>query len=66
VKTPEQLAALQRLACPLGQGHFFDKAMDANEFSGLLDRVGLEARACECYAVVKNESYRLLPDRIAS
>ena len=66
VETPEQLATLQRLACPLGQGHFFDKAMDANEFSGLLDRVGLEARACECYAVVKNESDRLLPDRIAS
>ena len=45
VETPEQLAALQRLACPLGQGHFFDKAMEANEFSGLLDRAGLEARA---------------------
>jgi diguanylate cyclase (GGDEF)-like protein/PAS domain S-box-containing protein len=66
VETPEQLAALRRLACPLGQGHFFDKAMDANEFSGLLDRVGLEARACESYAVVKNESDRLLPDSIAS
>jgi CRP-like cAMP-binding protein len=30
------------------------------------DRAGLEARACECYAVVKKESDRLLPDRIAS
>jgi CRP-like cAMP-binding protein len=30
------------------------------------DRAGLEARACECYSVVKNESDRLLPDRIAS
>jgi CRP-like cAMP-binding protein len=28
----------------------------------VLDRVGLEARACECYAVVKRESDRLLPD----
>ncbi|NSL55081.1 Crp/Fnr family transcriptional regulator [Uliginosibacterium sp. IMCC34675] len=27
-----------------------------------LDRPGLEARACECYAVVKKESDRLLPD----
>lgn len=30
------------------------------------DRAALEARACECYAVVKKESDRLLPDRIAS
>jgi CRP-like cAMP-binding protein len=28
----------------------------------LLDRGGLEARACECYAVVKKEMSRLLPD----
>ena len=27
----------------------------------VLDRVGLEARCCECYAVVKNEYDRLLP-----
>jgi hypothetical protein len=27
----------------------------------VLDRPGLEARACECYAVVKKESDRLLP-----
>jgi len=27
-----------------------------------LDRVGIEARTCECYAVVKRESDRLLPD----
>jgi CRP-like cAMP-binding protein len=27
----------------------------------VLDRVGLEARTCECYAVVKKESDRLLP-----
>ena len=30
------------------------------------DRTDLEARACECYAVVKKEADRLLPDRIAS
>jgi len=30
----------------------------------VLDRAGLEARACECYAVVKRESDRLLPDAI--
>ena len=30
------------------------------------DRAALEARACECYAVVKKESDRLLPERIAS
>jgi CRP-like cAMP-binding protein len=28
----------------------------------VLERAGLEARACECYAVVKNELGRLLPD----
>jgi CRP-like cAMP-binding protein len=32
----------------------------------VLDRRGLEARSCECYAVVKNEYDRLLPDTIAS
>jgi CRP-like cAMP-binding protein len=32
----------------------------------VLDRPGLEGRTCECYAVVKNEYDRLLPDRLAS
>ncbi len=32
----------------------------------VLHRVGLEARVCECYAVVKKEFDRLLPDEIAS
>ncbi len=32
----------------------------------VLDRPGLEARTCECYAVVKRECDRLLPDVIAS
>jgi CRP-like cAMP-binding protein len=32
----------------------------------VVDRAGLEARTCECYAVVKKESDRLLPSRIAS
>jgi CRP-like cAMP-binding protein len=31
----------------------------------ILDRAGLEQRACECYAVVKREFDRLLPDEIA-
>jgi CRP-like cAMP-binding protein len=31
----------------------------------VVDRPGLEARVCECYAVVKKENDRLLPDRIA-
>lgn len=31
----------------------------------VIDRVGLEARACECYAVVKKEFDRLLPEAIA-
>ena len=31
-----------------------------------LDRKGLERRACECYAVVKKEYDRLLPDRLAT
>jgi CRP-like cAMP-binding protein len=32
----------------------------------VLDRPQLEKRVCECYAVVKKEMDRLLPDRIAS
>jgi len=32
----------------------------------VLDRGGLEQRTCECYAVVKREYDRLLPERIAS
>jgi CRP-like cAMP-binding protein len=32
----------------------------------VLDRVGLEARSCECYAVVKTESDRLLPKEMAT
>ena len=31
----------------------------------VLDRPGLEARVCECYAVVKTEYDRLLPNRLA-
>jgi CRP-like cAMP-binding protein len=31
----------------------------------VLDRPGLEVRSCECYAVVKKEYDRLLPDRLA-
>ncbi len=31
----------------------------------VLDRLGLEQRSCECYAVVKKECDRLLPDRLA-
>jgi len=31
----------------------------------VLDRLGLERRSCECYAVVKKEYDRLLPDKIA-
>lgn len=31
----------------------------------VLDRAGLEARSCECYAVVKREYDRLLPERVA-
>ena len=32
----------------------------------ILDRPGLEARSCECYAVVKNEYDRLLPVKTAT
>ncbi len=32
----------------------------------VLDRPGLEERTCECYAVVKNEYDRLLPQSLAS
>jgi len=32
----------------------------------VLDRPGLERRTCECYAVVKKEYDRLLPDKVAT
>jgi CRP-like cAMP-binding protein len=32
----------------------------------VLDRQGLETRTCECYAVVKKEYDRLLPDKLAA
>jgi len=32
----------------------------------VLDRPGLEKRSCECYAVVKKEYDRLLPDSARS
>jgi len=32
----------------------------------VLDRPRLEQRVCECYAVVKKEADRLLPDRAAA
>lgn len=32
----------------------------------VLDRSGLQSRACECYAAVKNEMNRLLPDALSS
>jgi CRP-like cAMP-binding protein len=32
----------------------------------VVDRAGLERRSCECYAVVKKEYDRLLPDRAGS
>jgi len=32
----------------------------------VLDRAGLEQRTCECYAVVKREYERLLPERTAT
>ena len=32
----------------------------------VLDREGLEKRTCECYAVVRKEYDRLLPDKLAA
>jgi Mn-dependent DtxR family transcriptional regulator len=32
----------------------------------VLDRAALEKRTCECYAVVKKEYDRLLPDKLAA
>jgi Mn-dependent DtxR family transcriptional regulator len=31
----------------------------------VLDRTGIEARSCECYAVVKKEYERLLPAKVS-
>jgi hypothetical protein len=32
----------------------------------VLDRKGLEKRVCECYAVVRKEYHRLLPEKLAA
>ena len=32
----------------------------------VLDRPGLEKRACECYALIKHEYDRLLPEKLAT
>jgi len=32
----------------------------------VFDRPGLETRTCECYAMVKKEYDRLLPDKVAN
>ncbi|CDS49648.1 cAMP-binding proteins-catabolite gene activator and regulatory subunit of cAMP-dependent protein kinases [Polaromonas sp. CG9_12] len=32
----------------------------------VLDRPGLEKRTCECYAVVKKEYDRLLPEKVSA
>lgn len=37
VETPEQLASLRHLGCPLGQGDYFDKARDAGQFTQFLE-----------------------------
>lgn len=31
----------------------------------VIDRPGLEKRSCECYAVIKKEYDRLLPDEVS-
>jgi EAL domain-containing protein (putative c-di-GMP-specific phosphodiesterase class I) len=46
VETREQLAFLREQRCPEGQGHYFGKAMDAEEFTRFLERSTVEpARA---------------------
>jgi diguanylate cyclase (GGDEF)-like protein/PAS domain S-box-containing protein len=37
VETPEQLASLRRLGCPLGQGDYFAQASDAAQFTRFLE-----------------------------
>jgi diguanylate cyclase (GGDEF)-like protein/PAS domain S-box-containing protein len=44
VETREQLAFLREQSCPEGQGHYFGKAMDADEFTQLLERSTVEPR----------------------
>jgi hypothetical protein len=38
----------------------------ARERITVVERPGLEKRTCECYAVVKKECDRLLPDTLAT
>ncbi|MEJ1963452.1 MAG: EAL domain-containing protein [Gammaproteobacteria bacterium] len=42
VETPEQLASLQGLGCPFGQGHYFGEAMNADGFARLLERRAIQ------------------------
>ena len=48
--------------------HFQARVDEPSAVRGLitvLDRPGLEERSCECYAVVKSETARLLPQPAA-
>jgi diguanylate cyclase (GGDEF)-like protein/PAS domain S-box-containing protein len=42
VESLEQLAALRELACPLGQGHCFGKAMNVGEFTRFLEHQAVQ------------------------
>ena len=49
---------------PPGKLHKLGVIPYAREETMLLDRPKLEQLCCECYAVVKKESDRLLPPRV--
>jgi diguanylate cyclase (GGDEF)-like protein len=59
VETPEQLASLRRLGCPLGQGDYLDKAMDAVQFTRFL-----EGRAAEPRSSAIRPSRESRPERL--
>jgi diguanylate cyclase (GGDEF)-like protein len=57
VETREQLAFLQEQSCPEGQGHYFGEAVDAEEFTRLLELTTVKSRSPES---------RVLPNRLAN
>jgi diguanylate cyclase (GGDEF)-like protein/PAS domain S-box-containing protein len=61
VETHGQLTSLKRLGCPQGQGHLFDKAMNAKEFTDLLERQAAQTRSAGIRA--RDRSARKRPVR---
>jgi len=61
VETREQLAFLQEQSCPEGQGHYFGEAVDAEEFTRLLELSTVKSRSPESRAPANRRANASLP-----